>query len=534
MVASNIHLDPVFWWWEESGGSRVVLLTDALLILSGPLADDKVVELEEARRGGSVESADFGSDATRIAIGAIESLRYVPDAHRLELELAGAGTFVVEPPRSNAGIALGVFDTLAKRLAPDRTPVDSHIDGPAQAEDPTLTVVGAMIVLGLVCLGLAVASDQAAPTGPLSGLRTTLNDVFDRVGYLPALVLFAIAAAVQVHRMRRPDADDSATTPTSSRVLELDLRGIARAETAPAESETAEPLDVVEPEDPPADVEEVDGPAWTPPETDAVWGQDTETEQPSGAEEAWAPPTTDAAWGEPESEGSVAPSHADAVGDSLDADAGTHSADPADVEAEFWSQGRKAPAAEPWWDAAPDADGDQDVLPPPPPPVDHGTVVEAAVIEPEPAVEPEPVAAEAAPSWEPEPVADEPAPSWEPEPVADEPAPSWEPEPVADEPAPSWEPEPVADEPAPSWEPEPVAEAVAVEADEVAPPWEPEPTVAPAAAVAPDSPFADILDREAPMPAWASAPEPEADVVAPAAMARSVRASLRPEPAEVD
>ena len=51
---------------------------------------------------------------------------------------------------------------------------------------------------------------------------------------------------------------------------------------------------------------------------------------------------------------------------------------------------------------------------------------------------------------------------------------------------------------------------------------------------APDSPFAEILDREAPMPAWASAPEPTDQVVDRAAMERSVPATLLPEAADLD
>ena len=222
----DVQTDPVFWWWEEDGASRVVLLTDALLILSGPLTDAALAELEEARRAGTVEAADFGSDAHRVSVGAIERLRYVPDAHRLEIDLVGAGQFDIEPPRSNAGVALGVFDTLAKRLAPGREPVDSHVDVGGGDDDQALTIVGAMVVLGLVSLGLAVAADQAAPTGPLAGVRTTLNDVFAQVGYLPALILFALATVVQVHRMRRgaPEALDPAPA-TGPRLLELDLRG---------------------------------------------------------------------------------------------------------------------------------------------------------------------------------------------------------------------------------------------------------------------------------------------------------------------
>ena len=174
------HTDPVFWWWEENGRSRVVLLTDAVLLLSGPLTSESVAELEEARRGGTVHEADFGVDSKQVGVDTIEHLRYLPDAHRLELDLAGGDLFAIQPPRSNAGVALGVFDTLAKRLAPGAEPVDSRIDAGPTTEDPALTLVGALVVLGLVCLGLAVAADQGEPTGPLAGLRSTLNDAFER------------------------------------------------------------------------------------------------------------------------------------------------------------------------------------------------------------------------------------------------------------------------------------------------------------------------------------------------------------------
>lgn len=657
----DVQTDPVFWWWEEDGASRVVLLTDTLLILSGPLSDTALAELESARRAGTVEAADFGADASRVSVGAIERLRYVPDSHRLEVDLIGAGQFDIEPPRSNAGVALGVFDTLAKRLAPGRTPVDSHTDGATGTEDQALTIVGTMVVLGLVSLGLAVAADQAEPTGPLAGVRTTLNDVFERAGYLPALVLFVLATVVQIHRMRRPDTEDTAATSTpGQRVLELDLSGEPAVE-MPAAPEPADPLaDIANPIDAwsAPDVEaapeqSVDG--WAPPETTSAWDREQEgSESPGEAEgdDAWSPhgpsstsagdgwaapePSDGGAWEPPSIEDPVEPlpvssdgsdivgdpkadagggwfggavDDREAVGESHGFDAKTAIAadssdeasvdswssesdevdgwstgevaevdswatdetddgdswstdeladvetrseeafvpaadaivsepdvvepdpdvtraepetaapepalvdrlhepereaeDASDVEAEFWSQSKTDNAPEPWWEQAEAADaGDHGALPTPPSLDDpeladdaNDDLVRAEGFDTEAAVQ-EIVASNLDASAE--------TPAIDP---IEHPQVHW-----TDDPAdPPSDEAPVRDESGP-----------AVQAA-------PEPSVP-----APDSPFAEILDREAPMPAWASAPEPTDQLVDRATMERSVPATLIPETAELD
>lgn len=475
MVAGiGAHTDPVFWWWEEDGRSRVVLLTDALLLLSGPLTGDTVAELESARRSGTVHEADFGADAAQAAVERIEHMRYLPDVHRLELDLAGGGSFAIQPPRSNAGVALGVFDTLAKRLAPGREPVDSRIDAAPPVEDPALTMVGAMVVLGLVCLGLAVAADQGEPTGPLAGLRSTLNDAFEQAGYLPALALFAIAAVVQIRRMRRGPVEDPAEVEVGSRVLSLDVTAEVPASEVigdPLEGIAAPGGDAASWE--PASAGDPAEAAWAPPDASSSWEQ---------AANAWDPPQPDAA-------------------DVLEAD---DTAAPADPEATM------VPVA-----------GDD---------VDEPSTDEVDVE-----------------AWSPDPVeVDVDEEAWSPEPVEDEVEAS-SPEVVDDE---FWERD--EDEAAaPWWEhddaeeiadpevlpPPPEAESTEVdELDEGAAPDEVEVFEA-ASTVSvpdPDSPFAEILDREAPMPAWASAPEPSSEVVHRSAMERSVPASLRPEPAEVD
>ncbi len=216
---STTSAEPVFWWWEEDECSRIVLLTEDRLILSGPLTETEVGRLEHARRSGGLDGADFGPDARSLAVADIARLRFHPDGHRLVVT-SGDGDCTIAPPRTSAGVALGLFDSLAKRVAPGREPVDSAIDGPRTESEPALTAVGAFVVIGLVCLGLAVAADQGEPAGPLAGFRSSLNEVFESFGYLPAMVAFALAGVIQIIRMRRSSTAADAP-PVTERTLEL-------------------------------------------------------------------------------------------------------------------------------------------------------------------------------------------------------------------------------------------------------------------------------------------------------------------------
>ncbi len=602
----DVQTDPVFWWWEEDGGSRVVLLTDALLILSGSLTDEALAELEAARRAGTVEAADFGADSCRISVGAIECLRYVPDSHRLEVDLAGGGRFDVEPPRSNAGVALGVFDTLAKRLAPGHEPEDSHAGGVSAAEDPALTVVGAMVVLGLVCLGLAVAADQGQPAGPLSGVRTSLNDLFAQLGYVPALALFAIATLVQMKRIRSDQTDESDTEPVrAARVLKLDLRGLPTvASPVPV---TADPLaDIATPagDDAAAWTEAsvepsvADGSSWSPPEATGAWGEaedswsapepsvpdEAPVQEPSSDEadvqvETWVGDVAEDASGDEADVpvetwvGDVAEDASgdeDQVVDHPSADLDDHADDdtawadvsvavevetheellededededavaaPADavgatgdVEAEFWSQSKRDLAQDPWWERDDAADaGDPGTLPPPPPVADP--VEPASVVSPVEPVAPSVEAPAAEVVEQSVEVADGPAERRVASSHEAPTAPAWG---ESDEVHELEDSPPVAEAPAPDLESAPPAvDTPATEPEQAWPPLPDGPAAAVAAVPAPDSPFAEILDREAPLPAWASAPEPTNQLVDRDTMERSIPASLLPEAADID
>ncbi len=480
--------EPVFWWWEEDAGARVVLLTDEILVLSSPLGPDQLVALEQDRRTGDVLGADFGACPLTVHLNEVVLIRYVPAEHRLLLGLDDRQTTcAIEPPPTAAGVAAGVFDVLHERLAPDQTPLDTVQEvadsAAARLRQRELRLMAGLGAVGLVCLGMALtAAEGSRATGPLSGLRQALNDLFVQVGPVPACVAFVAMLGLQLHRMRRTSVPEIAA---GTRVLELEIEPGTEVHAAAFEH-----------------AGDFDRPLLAPLDDD----------DPLAGLLANA--TT--------SEAAVAT-----------AAVATTAVDP-------------SPAL-------------PDLPPPPPPPAETAQVAPAVAGEPAPTIEPEPVAEVAEPELvaevaepelvaevaepelvaevaEPELVAEvaEPAPTIEPELVAE----VAEPEPVAEvaEPEPvGWsppEPEPAVEpvsEPEPvGWsppEPEPAAETESEEPESVgwSPPEvaEPEPAAAAAspgldsADVDPDSAFGEILTREPPRPAWATAPEPVDETVAP-------------------
>ncbi len=487
----STNTDPVFWWWDETGGSRVVLLTDNVLILSDLLSRDDVAALEEQRRAGAVEDADFGPRAQKIDVDSIETLRFVPEKHRLLLIGPDARTeCTIDPPATNAGVAAGVFDVLGTRLAPGGAAAEATADS-EPGEDTTMQVVAVLIAVGVVFLGLGASASEGETTGILAGVRGPINDFFVTAGLIPGAVALALGLLLLVRRSRQPRGESGAD---GTRVVELHVgasdaarpaAGPSHDDETPADSVVDD--DTIDTADTAWDGNEdiTEGGAWQPPAAASADG-DISAEDTG----AWESPRSDAetdTW----TPADVAPDATAWDAPDADADAGAWASETqAQQTAEFWDRDSQA-EEQAWWD--------------------------------------EPVAAIAPPPWA-EAVAEDMPP---PAPVAELVSPPWA-EPVAETSAevvpPPWA-EPVAQTSAavPPPAPEPVAEVPPpppIEQVEAAP-------VVPAD-VAPDSPFAEIFEREAPLPPWSSQPEPPEELVSRDALDRSIPASVTPETSDAD
>jgi len=126
--------------------------------------------------------------------------------------------------------------------------------------DEALVVRGLLVFAALAAALALVAEADSAPTGPLSGVRQALSDIFSRVGLVPTALALALVATVLITKTPSGESAVDSDEPVPSDVDEptLDVAGPA----APVEPHS----------DPPSDYEEAVAAmaaavaAWSPPD----------------------------------------------------------------------------------------------------------------------------------------------------------------------------------------------------------------------------------------------------------------------------
>lgn len=209
------HSAPMFWWWPEPGGmTRVIMLDAYVLVVSDPLVKDDVRAIETARRTGELLDVSFGDTALVVPLEQVARIEYVPSLRRVVFVLADERTLCrVEAPAGHEGVVSGLFEVTRGRLAPgaDVRRIDQErVRRTRERSTSDLRLMAALGAFGLLTLALAINARQSVVEPTIGGdLTARVNDVFLRVGYVPAAIALVGIVALQILRVRngRPTFD---------------------------------------------------------------------------------------------------------------------------------------------------------------------------------------------------------------------------------------------------------------------------------------------------------------------------------------
>lgn len=196
-----------YWWWETDGGTRALVLTESQLGITGELNRTQLAELEDARLRGRPLDADLGRHGLLVELDQVVELRLGRDEATLELMLVDGVTSIgLRPP--DWAIAAGLFEELRRRRAPSSPVRATMVDpGPEHVAGwwsrvATTSFMATTGGLGaLLCVFAAIEPETGSGDAARDGMRSLLGSVFGAVGFVPALLCFAVTLIAALSRL---------------------------------------------------------------------------------------------------------------------------------------------------------------------------------------------------------------------------------------------------------------------------------------------------------------------------------------------
>lgn len=203
---TGAHVAPMFWWWPEGDKSRVLMLDQFALVQSDLLNPVEVREIEQARRTGALLDVSFGTSPLVVPLEQISRIDYIPSLRRVVFALADDRTLCrIEVPDGHEGVASGLFEITRARLATGVETVRTDQERVRRTKERStsdLRLMAALGAFGLLSLALKINADQSVVQGNyVDGITESVNNLFGRLGYVPAALALAGVVALQILRL---------------------------------------------------------------------------------------------------------------------------------------------------------------------------------------------------------------------------------------------------------------------------------------------------------------------------------------------